>query len=65
MHAHQGRGDQHEPEKGASSVEYAMIVSAVAGVIAATVYLFGGTVQGLYVDSCNTVTGYISGTGAC
>ena len=32
-------------EEGGSSIEYALLVSAIAGIIAATVFYFGSTVQ--------------------
>jgi pilus assembly protein Flp/PilA len=39
-------------ESGASAVEYGLIVAAIAAVVVAVVVGLGGTVQGLFSDSC-------------
>lgn len=42
-------------ERGASAVEYGLLVSGIAAVIAVTVYLFGGQVTGLFHNTCDHV----------
>lgn len=44
-------GDRREA--GASSVEYGLIVVAIAAVIAAVVFVVGGRVGGLFNDTCD------------
>ena len=42
-------------ERGESSVEYGLIVFAIAAVIVAILMLLGGVVQETYSDSCTTI----------
>jgi pilus assembly protein Flp/PilA len=42
-------------EAGASSVEYALLVSLIAVVILVAVVFFGQTVKNLFTDSCSSV----------
>jgi len=42
-------------ERGASAVEYGLLVSGVAATIAIAVYLFGGGVSRLFTDTCDEV----------
>jgi pilus assembly protein Flp/PilA len=42
-------------ELGASAVEYGLIVFAIAGLIAVTVFMFGDVVVGSFTDSCDTI----------
>ena len=42
-------------EDGATAVEYALIVFAIAAVIVAVVYLLGGTTHHLFSNTCATV----------
>jgi pilus assembly protein Flp/PilA len=42
-------------DEGASAVEYGLIVFAIAAVIAAVVFAFGGTVKGLFTSSCDQI----------
>jgi Flp pilus assembly pilin Flp len=44
-------------DRGASAVEYALIVFAVAAVIAAIVGLLGNVVQGKFASTCAAVNG--------
>jgi pilus assembly protein Flp/PilA len=48
-------------ERGATAVEYGLLIAGIAAVIALTVYLFGGEVLGLFVDSCVKVTSQTGG----
>jgi pilus assembly protein Flp/PilA len=47
--------DEPLPDSGATAVEYALIVFAIAAVIVAVVIIFGGTVNHLFQNSCAAV----------
>jgi pilus assembly protein Flp/PilA len=42
-------------DDGASAVEYGLLISAIAAVIAGFVFFFGGTVRDTFSDSCQEV----------
>ncbi len=42
-------------ERGASAVEYGLLLSGIAAVIAIAVYTFGGVVGGMFNDSCELI----------
>jgi len=42
-------------DRGASSVEYGLLITGIAVVIVAAVFLFGGGVSDLFSDSCDTI----------
>jgi pilus assembly protein Flp/PilA len=46
---------QTRSERGASAVEYGLLIAGIAAVIVAGVLAFGGTVHGLYGESCSTI----------
>ena len=48
-------------EDGASAVEYGLLIAAVAGLIAATVFLFGKTVLGLFDTTCSSINSAAAG----
>ncbi len=54
---------QHD-ERGATSAEYALLISLIAAVIVTSVYALGISVKGLYADTCDEVAVAASGT-AC
>ncbi|WP_248582208.1 Flp family type IVb pilin [Nocardioides sp. InS609-2] len=52
-------------ERGASAVEYGLLVSGIAAVIAVAVYLFGGVTGEMFTGTCDTIrieTGASSGS---
>lgn len=51
-------------ERGASAVEYGLLISGVAALIAVVVFLFGNSVLGLFEDTCNSVASATS-AGSC
>jgi Flp pilus assembly pilin Flp len=51
-------------ERGASSVEYGLMISAIAAVIALTVYYFGDNVFDLFTETCQTMVS-ANGSGSC
>ncbi|MCY7396021.1 MAG: Flp family type IVb pilin [Nocardioides sp.] len=42
-------------ERGASAVEYGLLISGVAALIVSAVLLFGGSVTDLFTGTCDTV----------
>lgn len=51
-------------ERGASAVEYGLLIAGIAAIIAITVYLFGAGVSGLFTDTCTSIVSS-AGTGTC
>jgi len=52
-------------ERGASAVEYGLLITGIAAVIALTVYAFGGAVAGLFSNTCSSVATSAGQAGAC
>jgi pilus assembly protein Flp/PilA len=57
-------------ERGASAVEYGLLVAGIAAMIVAVVFLLGGTVRDtLFQPGCDDLAGHIAsssgGTNAC
>jgi pilus assembly protein Flp/PilA len=53
-------------ERGASAVEYGLLIAGIAAVIAVAVYGFGSVVtQTLFNTSCSTITSAISASSGC
>jgi pilus assembly protein Flp/PilA len=42
-------------ERGASAVEYGLLIAGIAALIVAVVFLFGGVLQNIFSTTCNTV----------
>ncbi|MEP6695258.1 MAG: Flp family type IVb pilin [Pseudonocardiales bacterium] len=51
-------------DEGASAVEYALLVAAIAAVIVAVLFLFGSTIEGVFKTTCNSIKSS-SGTTGC
>lgn len=51
---------QRRGDRGASAVEYGMMVAAIAAVLAGTVFALGGTVQQAFTKTCDAVGSYAS-----
>lgn len=47
-------------ERGATAVEYGLLVALIAAVIVIATFQFGGMVRGLFNDTCDS---YTSGSG--
>ena len=55
----------HHDERGASAVEYGLLIAGIAALIVLVVYAFGGVVlNSLFVSTCNTVRQNIP-SGSC
>lgn len=61
---------QHEPivrprdERGASAVEYGLLIAGIAAMIVLAVFTFGGGANGLFHGSCQDII-EDTGTGVC
>ena len=51
-------------ERGASAVEYGLLIAGVAALIVAVVFLLGGVVSGQFTDTCGSVRNAM-GTNSC
>jgi pilus assembly protein Flp/PilA len=49
-------------EKGASAVEYGLMVAAIAAVIVGTVFALGGFVKSSFDNTCSALTKPVGGT---
>lgn len=52
-------------DRGASAVEYGLVVAAVAAVVVAAVFAFGGAVDELFSDSCESLRSGMGTTQTC
>ena len=50
-------------ERGATAVEYGLLITGIAAVIAIIIFAFGGVVQNIFQNTCNSVGK--SGGGTC
>jgi pilus assembly protein Flp/PilA len=46
-------------DRGASAVEYGLLLAGIAAVIAVGILIFGTVVKGQAEDNCGTVVGYM------
>ena len=49
------RRPESSEEDGASAVEYGLLLTGIAALIVAVVFLFGGAVSGLFDDTCDSL----------
>jgi pilus assembly protein Flp/PilA len=52
-------------ERGASAVEYGLLLAGVAALIVLIVFAFGGVVSRLFSNSCGTVTNTVETSTTC
>ena len=43
-------------ERGASAVEYGLLIAGIAALIVVVVFAFGGALKGIFTDTCSKVT---------
>lgn len=43
-------------ERGASAVEYGLLIAGIAALIVIVVFAFGGALKGIFSDTCASVT---------
>ena len=51
-------------ERGASAVEYGLLIAGIAALIVVVVFAFGGVISGVFNDTCATVSDGTAG-GTC
>ena len=44
-------------ERGASAVEYGLLIAGIAALIVVVVFAFGGALSGIFSDTCSSVAG--------
>ncbi|MCW2798177.1 Flp family type IVb pilin [Nocardioides sp.] len=42
-------------ERGASAVEYGLLIAGIAALIVAIVFIFGGTISNIFTNTCSSV----------
>jgi len=52
-------------EDGASAVEYGLLITGIASIVVAAVFLFGGAVTDLFDTTCGTISTGSSGRQTC
>jgi len=52
--------DVRNDERGASAVEYGLLVAGIAALLVAVVFAFGGAIGHLFDDSCDMIAGHAS-----
>lgn len=52
-------------ERGASAVEYGLLVAGIAALIVAVVFVFGGMIKGVFTDSCSAIQNDGTSNGTC
>ena len=52
-------------DRGASAVEYGLMVAAIAAVIVGVVFGLGGLVKGAFSKTCSTMSASASAGGTC
>lgn len=52
-------------EQGASAVEYALLLRAIAAVIVIVVFALGAAVRNLFSETCTRIDNQVSATSAC
>ena len=50
-------------ERGASAVEYGLLIAGIAALIVVVVFAFGGVIQNIFQSTCNSIGA--SGGGNC
>ncbi len=53
-------------ERGASAVEYGLLIAGIAALVVAVVFLFGGAIKDIFDETCATVqaSNGVAGSGA-
>ena len=52
-------------DEGASAVEYALLVAAIAALIVIVVFAFGGLINNIFTDTCQAIDGSTAATSDC
>ncbi len=54
---------RHRQERGASAVEYGLLLAGICGLIIAAMFLFGDATSGLVNGSCESIVQQMTGAG--
>lgn len=65
LHYMQRIVNRRDNERGASAVEYGLLVAAIAAIIVIIVFALGKLVQGGFADTCSAMDGQGSVTTGC
>lgn len=65
MLAYLRKASRRAADRGATAVEYGLMVAAIAAVIVAIVFGLGSLVQTVFSDTCSSIQGKTSITGSC
>lgn len=52
-------------ERGASAVEYGLLIAGIAALIVVVVFAFGGVLQNIFAQTCNSVAASDTTAGSC
>jgi pilus assembly protein Flp/PilA len=52
-------------ERGASAVEYGLLIAGIAALIVVVVFAFGGVLQNIFSHTCSSVSMSDTGAGSC
>jgi pilus assembly protein Flp/PilA len=52
-------------ERGASAVEYGLLIAGIAALIVIVVFAFGGVISNIFSNTCKSVGVSQGGTGSC
>jgi pilus assembly protein Flp/PilA len=52
-------------ERGASAVEYGLLIAGIAALIVVVVFAFGGVLKNVFSTTCKSVGKSAGGTGSC
>ena len=56
---------RHRDDRGASAVEYGLLVAAIAALIVIIVFALGGVVKEVFTKTCSSVAGSAGTTAKC
>ena len=60
----QGHDELAAAERGASAVEYGLLIAGIAAIIAVVIFAFGDNITDLFSDTCQSVVDE-QGSGTC
>jgi pilus assembly protein Flp/PilA len=52
-------------ERGASAVEYGLLIAGIAALIVVVVFAFGGSLKSIFTDTCSKVTSSTTAAHTC
>jgi pilus assembly protein Flp/PilA len=52
-------------ERGASAVEYGLLIAGIAALIVVVVFAFGGVISNIFASTCNSVAASDPTAGSC